>query len=283
MNNLRAQEKEIASQYMGEMPWIIVFWGIGGTLAWLALWPLVIGGWMPLAVAAPIATFIVTFAYMPGHDALHHIVARPGSKLHWLNETVAEIALLPLSFPRRPARLTHMVHHRHTNDPKLDPDYFRKSPNFWHAVIKSVRMRHPQQDMQSIAYRNLLMEMGTSESKKALLELMFARIILFGTLSLLAWNGLAIEALLLWWLPRHVALTYIHVVLSWAPHHPFSETTRYRSTRAFKSPVGTILSAGLEYHIVHHLYPTIPVHRTPAAYRALKPLLEKQGCELNGR
>lgn len=283
MKNLRVQEKAIASQFIGGTPWIIVFWGIGGTFMWLALWPLVLNGLMSLPVASIIAIVIVTFAYMPGHDALHCIVAPRGSKLFWLNEAVAEIALFPLCFPRRPARLTHLVHHRHTNDPIKDPDFFRNSPNFWSAVLKSIKMRHPQKDQQSIAYRTLLTQMDTPDAKKALRDLILTRIFLFGTLSLLAWCGYAIEAALLWWLPRHVALTYIHVVLSWAPHHPFSETTRYRSTRAFKSPVGTMLSAGLEYHIVHHLYPTIPVHKTPKAYRALKPLLVKQNCELGGR
>jgi len=31
---------------------------------------------------------------------------------------------------------------------------------------------------------------------------------------------------------------------------------------------------------VHHLYPTIPLMQTPAAYRALRPVLERRGCDL---
>jgi beta-carotene hydroxylase len=36
----------------------------------------------------------------------------------------------------------------------------------------------------------------------------------------------------------------------------------------------------MQYHIVHHLYPRIPLMQTPAAYRELRPILERQGCDL---
>ena len=72
------------------------------------------------------------------------------------------------------------------------------------------------------------------------------------------------------------------LVLSWMPHHPVKlrGSSRYGNTRAFKSSVGTLLTSGMEYHIVHHLYPNIPIHRTPQAYWALRPVLVARGCEL---
>jgi beta-carotene hydroxylase len=73
-------------------------------------------------------------------------------------------------------------------------------------------------------------------------------------LSALAWSGLALEALLLWWLPYHIAVTYLIFFLSWAPHHPGKEQGRYRDTRSWKSKVGNIGSMGMQFHIVHHLY-----------------------------
>lgn len=96
----------------------------------------------------------------------------------------------------------------------------------------------------------------------------------------LAWSGYAIEAALLWWLPKHIAVTYIEYYLSWAPHHPGNDQGRYRDTRGFKSYLGNIASMGMQYHIVHHLYPRIPLSKTPAAYRELKPILERKGCDL---
>ena len=81
-------------------------------------------------------------------------------------------------------------------------------------------------------------------------------------------------------LPMQIALTYIIFFLSWAPHHPGNERGRYRNTRSWKSKVGNIGSMGMQYHIVHHLHPYIPLTRTPAAWREMKPILDARGCEL---
>ena len=83
-----------------------------------------------------------------------------------------------------------------------------------------------------------------------------------------------------WVLPLVLAFVYIRFFLAWAPHHPGKRQGRYRDTRAFKSRLGNLLSLGMQYHIVHHLYPHIPLSKTPAAYRELKPILQQRGCDL---
>ena len=107
------------------------------------------------------------------------------------------------------------------------------------------------------------------------------QIIHFSILFALAWSGFALEAALLWWLPRHIGLTYIQYYLSWAPHHPGDKTGRYRDTRSFRSILGNIGSLGMQYHIIHHLHPRIPLYRTPKAYWEMKPILEARGCDVH--
>ena len=60
------------------------------------------------------------------------------------------------------------------------------------------------------------------------------------------------------------------------PH--FSGGCRYRNTRHFKYPLGNVMALGMEYHIIHHLHPGMPLNRNPAAYRELKPVLDARGC-----
>jgi beta-carotene hydroxylase len=60
------------------------------------------------------------------------------------------------------------------------------------------------------------------------------------------------------------------------------EKGRYRDTRAWRSPIGTILSLGMEYHLVHHLYPTIPLFETGPAFREMRHVLEKRGVRNDG-
>ena len=106
------------------------------------------------------------------------------------------------------------------------------------------------------------------------------RIGFIAVLGALAWNGYALEALFLWWLPYHLAITYIVFFLSWAPHHPGGEQGRYRNTRSWKAKLGNLGSMGMQFHIVHHLHPYIPLHLTPAAYWEMRPILEARGARL---
>jgi beta-carotene hydroxylase len=70
--------------------------------------------------------------------------------------------------------------------------------------------------------------------------------------------------------------------LSWAPHHPGKEKGRYRDTRAWRSPFGTILSMGMEFHIIHHLYPKIPLFQTGPAFFEMKEIIEARGIRNDG-
>ena len=110
--SLRAREKAIAEQFMGGIPWLMVFWGITNTAIWIALWPLVFTGIMPLWLGFIIATINITASYLPSHDAQHYIIAPKGSKLEWFNELVGHWSLIPLTLPLRTARITHMEHHK---------------------------------------------------------------------------------------------------------------------------------------------------------------------------
>jgi beta-carotene hydroxylase len=275
---LRAQEKAIAEQFMGGFPWPMVLWAIINTSVWLALWPLVMSGAMPLWIGFILATITITLSYLPSHDAQHDILVPRGSPYHWFNEFIGYLALIPLAAPLSTFRVTHLEHHRHTNDPKLDPDTHMEATTIVGALWKSITKSQSKHDR----YAPTLRRLGTPAAKRALTEALIARIAFFGILAALAWSGWPSEAALLWWLPRHIASIYINFYLSWAPHYPRPEEGRYRNTHAFKSRLGNIASSGMQYHIVHHLYPTIPLYRTPAAYRALRPLLEQQGCKLGG-
>ena len=278
---LRAQEKAIAARYIGGTPWLMIAWGLGNLALWLALWPLTIAGALPLWAGFLIATVCVTASYLPSHDAQHDIIVPRTSPWHWLNESFGHIVIFPLGIPFRTARATHLQHHRHTNDPARDPDYPVHAPSAVAAIWMSLKNRQPR-GAGAKRYGEILMALGTPAAQTALVDAVVMTFVDLCLLCTLAWSGFAIEAALLWWLPRHIARTYINFYLSWAPHYPGTQTGRYRETRAFRSFWGNIGSSGMQYHIVHHLYPNIRLNWTPAAYRDLRPLLEARGCDLGG-
>ena len=277
-SELMRLEREIARQHLDKFPYFAVVWAFSNLAVWLALWPLVFLGILPLWIAFPIACLNITLSYLPSHEAQHDIIARPGSKLRWLNELVGHISTLPLLLPYRVARLTHLEHHKHTNDADLDPDYSSKAPNAWGSIWGSIQGMQPRTNSGLKAYGEALQRMGRGD---VILDAVLYEIVYFGILFTLAWNGFALEAALIWWLPRQFAMIYIRFFLSWAPHHPGTEQGRYRNTRSFRSILGNIGSLGMQYHIVHHLHPRIPLYRTPMAYWQLRPILAARGCDID--
>jgi len=271
-------EREIAAQHIDKFPYLIIFWTFANLGCWLALWPLVLMGYLPVWLAFPIATLNIMLSYLPSHEAQHDIIAKPGSKLRWLNQLVGHVSTLPLVLPYRVAKWTHMEHHKHTNDPKLDPDYSVHAPSARAAIWKSLLNRQPRGDSKSIDYRAALERTGKGA---AMLDAVVYDIVFYGVLIGLAWNGFAIEAALIWWLPRHIAISYIDFYLSWAPHHPGTSKGRYRDTNSFRSIFGNIGSMGMQYHVIHHLHPRIPLYRTPKAYWQMRDILEARGSDVS--
>ncbi|MEL7480320.1 MAG: fatty acid desaturase [Pseudomonadota bacterium] len=281
VQDLIRREREIAGRHMGHTPWGSIAWGLINFAVWLALWPLVFTGLLPLWAGFLIASVNVTLSYLPSHEAQHDIIARPGEPLRWLNELVGHVSTIPLMLPYGIARLTHLEHHKHTNDPDRDPDYSSHAAGPWQAIWKSLINRQPGAGGGFNKYGEVLAGMETPQANRALLTGVAYQLAFYGILFTLAWSGHALEAALLWWLPRHIGLTYIQFFLSWAPHHPAKEMGRYKDTRAWRSHLGNLGSLWMQFHIVHHLYPRIPLMRTPAAYWEMRPILEARGCVID--
>ena len=273
---LRKLENQIARKFSGKTPWIAVIWAFGNLAIWLSLWPLVLTGLLPLWAAFPIAVVNMALVYLPTHEAQHDIIARPGTRLRWLNELVGHATTWMLITPFNVLRITHLDHHRHTHDIDLDVDIETRAPGPWSAIWQAVQIRQ-HGSKRNLDYANSVMRAGRGD---LLLLSVLYKLGFVAILGALAWNGYALVALFLWWLPYQIAITYISFFLSWAPHHPGKEQTRYRNTRSWKSKLGNIGSMGMQFHIIHHLHPYIPLHLTPAAYWEMRPILEARGCEL---
>jgi beta-carotene hydroxylase len=63
------------------------------------------------------------------------------------------------------------------------------------------------------------------------------------------------------------------------PHRPFQERNRWKNARVYPSPLLNWLIMGQNYHLIHHLWPSIPWYKYQGAYIATRPLLDQKGCE----
>ncbi|MEM8548063.1 MAG: fatty acid desaturase [Pseudomonadota bacterium] len=274
LQELRALEREIAREHLGKFPWFSLFWGTTNLLCWLALWPLVLLDWLPLWLGCLIASANIALCYLPSHEAQHSIFAMPGTRWRWLNELVGHLFIFPLLLPFRAARATHLQHHKYTNDPERDPDYDTHAETLPGAVWASLKWRQLNPRSGKYRYLKTLHELGRQDLVR---EVVLFEVGFIVFLCVMAWHGFALEAGLLWWVPRHIGMTYLHVMLSWAPHNPGLGVGRYQDTHSFRSVLGNVGTQGMQYHIVHHLYPRIPLARTPRAYWQMRAIIKAQG------
>jgi len=281
--DLQRQERAIAKKYVviGQtVRWKYVAATLAGFTVWLSLFPLTMLHLVPLWAAFVVSYLIATAGYVTAHEAMHSTIGRKGSRAWFWNELTGQLSMIPLMFPFSIARVTHLQHHRFPNDPVRDPDYPDGAPNLRAALWKGWLNRQPGKTAHAHHIKRVLLEeVDTPEAKAALKQTAIVQ--LLGTLFFIgmALAGYAMEVAMVWWLPRWFALIHTHVFFSWETHHPQTGTGRYDNTRIFKSSVGSVLSMWIEYHLVHHLYPNIPMHLTKPAYFEMKPILEARGVD----
>lgn len=161
---LMRMERDVAARHINKFPYFAVFWAFSNLAVWLALWPLVFMGVIPLWLGFIIATINVTLSYLPSHEAQHDIIAKPGTKLRWLNQLVGHVSTIPLVLPYRVAKITHLEHHKHTNDPELDPDYSTHASGPLQAIWRSLYYRQPRADGGFNAYGACLQRKGREDA-----------------------------------------------------------------------------------------------------------------------
>jgi beta-carotene hydroxylase len=280
--NLLQQERAIGLKYAAQnvRTWPYTAIAIVCFAAWISFFPLTILGVMPLWLGCILATIFAAGGYVIGHEAMHSNLGAEGTPQRFWNELTGQIATIPLILPFSMVKAMHLLHHQHTNHPEKDPDAIHAAPNVVMAIVrswlKSPAWRERHQCALAAAHRRI----GHNPRQSARWPRRW-RSMPQPWPSSSPWpgGGYAIEVALLWWLPRHLGLSYIHAVLSWAPHHPHGRTGRYDSTSLIRHPLGLWGSMGIDYHLIHHLYPYIPVHVTGAAYREMKPLLAARGVD----
>ena len=235
---LMKHEREIARKYIDTLSIPMVVWPLVNTTIWLVLWPLVILGQLPLWAGFLIATINITLSYLPSHDAQHDCYARPGERLRWLNEFIGHYSLIPLARGYAIAKLTHMEHHKHANNSKLDPDYHHSKGQSWlEAFWLNLQTFQPGSD-SSASYGKTLERLGTNEAKglsNSNCYLSLANGCLFHLHGLWICFGsppFVVASPQDWWqcIYRFISLG-CHII-------PAKETGRYRDTRGFKSWLG---------------------------------------------
>jgi len=235
----------------------------GGLVVWAA------ATWLHYAELAPLWLTIimhtaVTFTmFTVVHESEHHAAGR----LTWVNEVLGRLAMPFVSvyaaFPL--LRYAHIEHHRNTNEDALhDPSTWTTKGPWWLLPVRWLTV-----DLWfGRFYASRLPRRPQS-------ELVESAVILAATLSAtvaLISSGHGWDVLVIYLIPQRIGLGLISWWFDWLPHHGLGETARRDRFGTTRVRVGlewlmTPLMLCQNYHLVHHLHPSIPFYRYGKAWR----------------
>jgi beta-carotene hydroxylase len=266
-------EREIARTFMGRIEWEMILIGLGQFTIWVVTWVLVLNAIIPLFVGFLIALFTACNAYLPSHAGQHGHLSGGRKNLQWLDFWVGQISVIPLAQSHDALKATHLKHHAHTNDPDNDPDFFHGNANSWLGAVRNVNVSYND---DGPAMKSIGKHMEEDPKFKAALEKGGAWTLLFYFVQIFMAILYPLETLLLWWIPKRVATSYLGVVFSYLPHSGLG-SGRYKDTRFWTNKIPRFLNHSMQIHSMHHMYPRICHYDEAKAIQALKPYMIARG------
>lgn len=196
------------------------------------------------------------------HDASHNVAHRD----RLMNAILGHGSALMLGFAFPVFTRVHMQHHANVNDPENDPDHFVSTGGpLWLIAAR-------------FFYHEIFFFKRRLWRKYELLEWFLSRLFVVTVVCLAVHYGFLGYILNYWFSPALVVGLALGLFFDYLPHRPFQERDRWKNARVYPSPILNVLIMGQNYHLIHHLWPSIPWYRYQAAYRATRPLLDAKGC-----
>jgi beta-carotene hydroxylase len=195
------------------------------------------------------------------HDASHNSAHR--NRL--VNAILGHGSALILGFSFPVFTRVHLQHHAHVNDPENDPDHFVSTGGpLW--LIAARFFYHEIYFFRRQLWRDW-----------ELLEWFLGRFAV-GLLVFMAWEfGFLSYILNYWFSPALVVGIALGLFFDYLPHRPFQERDRWKNARVYPSALLNILIMGQNYHLVHHLWPSVPWYKYKPTYEVMRPLLDEKG------
>ena len=192
------------------------------------------------------------------HDALHGNVAE-NSRLNEFFGRISLVWMIPFA-PFEIARWIHNLHHSHAAGAK-DPDNFMHHGKWWVLPFRWANF-----DLYYTAFFVQRLWGGDKMAKRYAVSVVIYVAILIGVVATLIEFDLGYELLMLWFIPSRIGLGLTGFVFVFLPHHPADISQHENKYAASTIRKGwewilTPLMAYHNYHLIHHLYPTVPFYR----------------------
>ncbi|WP_196797525.1 beta-carotene hydroxylase [Gloeocapsa sp. PCC 7428] len=195
------------------------------------------------------------------HDACHQSAHRNRT----INAILGHGSALMLAFSFPVFTRVHLQHHAHVNDPENDPDYFVSTAGpLW--LINARFLYHEIFFFKRQLWRNY-----------ELLEWFIGRLIVVAIFWVSIQYHFLGYILNFWFIPSAIVGLALGLFFDYFPHRPHESRDRWKNARVYPNRILNLLIMGQNYHLIHHLWPSIPWYNYQPAYYATKPLLDAKG------
>ena len=241
---------------------------------WLSAHLTLIAGmaWLNLAFSGPIGWLAIVgqgiglcFLFCAMHEAGH------GTAFHskTLNTLVTSSAGLLLFLGPLWFQSFHAAHHRHTNDPALDPELAILKPQTWGQYLFHLSGIMVWISSLKVLFRNAVdaqVDSFIASSSRSRIKTEARLMLLIYTIILSGGILFAPQAIIQFWLlPLLLGQPFLRLFLM-AEHAgcPHDSDMLKNSRTTHTNPLVLFLSWNMPYHTAHHSFPAVPFHKLPA-------------------
>ena len=210
---------------------------------------------------------VLTFLFAPLHETIHFTAFRTRRLNNIVATCIGFIQLLPSGYFRG----FHYAHHRHTQNPELDPELIVKKPDTRRSWLWHVSGLPLWRNNIRLIYRHA---MGIVD--EAYLDERDHKIIItearwhFGAYLAILILSLLYSTDWVWWywiLPSLLGQPFLRLFLL-AEHSgcDLSDNMLQNSRTTYTAPLLNFLAWNMPYHAEHHYLASIPFHALPALH-----------------
>ncbi|MCY1262357.1 Fatty acid desaturase [compost metagenome] len=230
-------------------------------------------GHIGLGWACALNAFLMYWQFTVVHDSVH----RSAAKNQTLNDWIGHIGVATFAphINLGIFRWAHIQHHRFTNGPK-DPDAWMHGP-WWSLPLRWAFL--------DFGYLRFILRTKDKTAMRHLRDALRNTAATAAIVAPLVYFGYGEEVLYLWFIPARLTFMSVGFMFFWLPHVKDDVSSEEDLTLATSMRLGhewllTPLCQCHNYHLIHHLFPTMPSYRHTRAWQALEPELMQRNLQI---
>ena len=203
------------------------------------------------------------------HDAVHGVAHRYTG----VNRVLGTVMGLLLTFTFPFFRAVHMRHHGRTNRRGADPDAIL-------AILPPLLAPWLGGTLLYASYHVNYFRQRLWRSRAELIEVLASDLAYLGVLAAAIFGGWLQPLLVIWVVPLVITLHVLVYTFDYLPHYPHDSTARLLNARAYGGRLVALLHLNQNYHLIHHLWPSIPWFHYRQVFLGRADELRALGCRV---